>query len=294
MAGSIKRALKNMRTYKLPACAAILSIAMAVVIAGSFFVIFLNMRTLVTHWEAGNRVLIFLAGDITESERQDLEASLNSIAGLKVLRYVPKEQGLTLLQQEFDFDEGLLRQLGENPLPDIFEAMVNMDTQAPWNMPEIAANLKSLPLVADVEYGQEWIARGHQILQFLKILGLTLLTIFVIAGVLVIVATLKLTIYALKHELDTLRLIGASNRFIARPFYLQSLIETVIGAVIGLAIVYGLFKAAAQNFYTEAFMLPMTFTPVFMSWLNMGCFLAAGVITGIIGTFIALRGLLRL
>lgn len=294
MAGSTKRAFKNMRTYKLPAFAAVLAIAMVVVIAGSFFVIFLNVRTLVTHWEAGNRVLIYLADNITESERLDLEASLNSIEGLTILRYIPKAEGLLFLQQEFGPQDELLEQLGGNPLPDTFEAMVSMDTQAPWNMPEIAANLKSLPLVSDVEYGQEWIERGHQILRFLHIVGLTLLVIFVIAGILVIVATLKLTIYALKHELDTLRLIGASNGFIARPFYLQTLVETVIGTVIGLAIVFALFKAATQNFYTEAFTLPMTFNPVFLDGRHMACFVVIGIVTGIIGTFIALRGALRL
>ena len=294
MAGSTKRALKNMRTYKLPAFAAILSIAMAVVIVGAFFVIFLNVRTLVTHWEAGNRVLIYLADNITESERQDLEASLNSIEGLTILRYIPKDEGLKYLEEEFGDQSGVLQSLGGNPLPDAFEAMVAMDTQAPWNIREIAANLESLPLVSDVEYGREWIERGHMILQFLRILGATLLVIFAIAGILVIVATLKLTIYALKHEMDTLRLIGASNGFIARPFYLQSIMETVLGTAIGLAVVYGLFTAATRNFYLDAFMLPMTYQPVFMDWPTMGLFVAAAVVTGIIGTFIALRGAFRL
>lgn len=188
----------------------------------------------------------------------------------------------------------MLESLGGNPLPDAFEAMVSMDTQAPWNIREIAANLKSLPLVSDVEYGQEWIERGHMILQFLRILGTTLLIIFAIAGILVIVATLKLTIYALKHEMDTLRLIGASNGFIARPFYLQSIIETILGTAIGLAVIYGLFIAATRNFYLDVFMLPMTYRPVFMAWPTMGLFVAAGIVTGIIGTFIALRGALRL
>lgn len=294
MAGYTKRALKNIRTYKLPAFAAILAIAMAVVITGSFYVIYLNMRTLVTHWEAGNRVLIYLADNITESERLDLEASLNSIEGLTILRYIPKEDGLAFLQEEFGPQDELLASLGGNPLPDTFEAMVKMDSQAPQNIREIGANLKSLPLIADVEYGREWIERGHQILHFLQIVGFTLLIIFVVAGILVIVATLKLTIYALKHEMDTLRLIGASNSFIARPFYLQSIIETIIGAVLGLAVIYGLFTLATRDFYTEAFMLPMTFNPVFMDLKTMGMFVAAGIITGIIGTFIALRGSLRL
>lgn len=294
MAGSTKRALKNMRTYKLPAFAAILAIAMAVVIIGAFFVIFLNVRTLVTHWEAGNRVLIYLADNITEGERQDLEASLNSIEGLTILRYISKTEGLQYLEEEFGDQSDVLESLGGNPLPDAFEAMVVMDTQAPWNIREIAANLKSLPLVSDVEYGQEWIERGHMILQFLRILGTTLLIIFAIAGILVIVATLKLTIYALKHEMDTLRLIGASNGFIARPFYLQSIIETILGTAFGLAVVYGLFIAATRNFYLDVFMLPMTYRPVFMDWPTMGLFVAAGIVTGIIGTFIALRGALRL
>lgn len=294
MTSSAKRAFKNMRTYKLPVFAAVLSMSMAVVIVGAFFVIFLNLRTLVTHWEAGNRVLIYLADNISESERQDLEASLSSISGLTILRFIPKAEGLQYLEEEFGDQSNVVASLGGNPLPDTFEAMVAMDTLAPWNIREIAANLKSLPLVSDVDYGQEWIARGHMLLQFLRLLGTALLVIFAVAGILVIVVTLKLTIYALKHEMDTLRLIGASNSFIARPFFLQGVIETILGTAIGLAVVYGLYTAATRNFYLDAFMLPMTYRPLFMGWSVMGLFMAAGIATGIIGTFIALRGALKL
>lgn len=294
MTSSAKRAFKNMHTYKLPAFAAILSMAMAVVIVGAFFVIFLNLRTLVTHWEAGNRVLIYLADNISESERQDLEDSLSSITGLTILRFIPKAEGLQYLEAEFGDQSSVVASLGGNPLPDTFEAMVAMDTLAPWNIREIAANLESLPLVSDVDYGQEWIARGHMLLQFLRLLGTALLVIFTVAGILVIVVTLKLTIYGLKHEMDTLRLIGASNSFIARPFFLQGLIETILGTAIGLAVIYGLYTAATRNFYLDAFMLPMTYRPLFMDWSVMGLFMAAGIATGIIGTFIALRGALRL
>lgn len=294
MAGSTKRAFKNMRTYKLPAFAAVLAIAMAVVVVGSFFVIFLNVRGLVSHWEAGNRMLIYLAADVTEGERLDLEASLNSIEGLAILRFIPKDEGLRYLTEEFGDQSALVQSLGGNPLPDVFEAMVALDSQASRNIREIAANLKSLPLVADVEYGQEWIERGFKIIDFLRLLGVTLLVIFVAASVLVIVGTLKLTIYALKHEFDILRLIGAPNGFIVKPFYLQTLMETLAGAVIGLIVVYLLFFAATRDFYTGAHMLPLTFKPVFMSLGNIVFFVVISLVTGVVGTFIALRGSLRL
>lgn len=290
----LKRAFKNMRTYKLPAFAAVLAIAMAVVIVGSFFVIFVNVRTLVSHWEAGNRMLIYLAEGVTEGERLDLEASLNSIEGLTVIRFIPKKEGLKYLTEEFGDQAALIESLGKNPLPDVLEAMVALDSQAPRNVREISANLMSLPLVSDVEYGQEWIERGFKILEFLRLLGGTLLIIFIAASVLVIVGTLKLTIYALKHEFDILRLIGAPNGFITKPFYLQTIFETFAGAVIGLLVVYILFAVATRGFYGENFMLPLTFKPVFMSFSTMLFFVVISLGAGMAGTFIALRGSLRL
>lgn len=293
MASYTKRALKTMRTYKLPAFAAILSITMATVVVGCFFVLFLNAQNLITHWEAGNRMLVYLT-DSTEEERDALETSLNSIEGLTIMRFISKDEGLKFLESQLGSQEDLIVSLGGNPLPDAFEVKLEMATSATQNIREIAINLLTLPNVADVEYGQNWIERGNKILQFLRLAGYTFLIIFVVAGVLIIIGTLKLTIYALKHELDTLRLIGAPNKFIARPFYLQSVIETIVGAAIGLGIVYGLFTLAKSRLVTDAFMLPLTFQPVFLSWLNIACFIIVSASIGIIGTFIALRGSLRL
>lgn len=289
-----KRALKNMRTYKLPVFAAVLSIAMATVIVGSFFVIFLNVQNLVTHWEAGNRIMIYLADGLTPQQRYDLDQSLGSIEGLTILRYIPKEDGLQYLEEQFGTQTDLIRDLGGNPLPDLYEAKVELDSSAVRNVREIAANLKSLPEISDVEYGRDWIERGHKIMRFLTLLGATLMIIFVAAAVLVIIATIKLTVYALKHELETLRLVGASNGFIAGPFYIQSIFETVLGVVIGLALVYGLYALAIINFRTDEFMLPLTYAPLFMGVKTMGYFILAGIVTGIFGTFIALRGSFRL
>lgn len=293
MASYTKRALKTMRTYKLPAFAAILSMTMATVVVSCFFVLFLNIQNLITHWEAGNRVLVYLT-DSTEEERDALETSLNSIEGLTIMRFIPKDEGLKFLESQLGPQEELIASLGGNPLPDAFEVKLEMQTSATQNIREIAINLLTLPNVADVEYGQNWIERGTKILQFLRLAGYTLLIIFIVAGLLIIVGTLKLTIYALKHELDTLRLIGAPNGFIARPFYLQSMFETIIGAIIGLAIVYGLFALAKSRLVTDAFMLPLTFQPIFLNWHHIACFIVISAVIGIIGTFIALRGALRL
>lgn len=288
------RALKNMRIYKLPVFAAVLSIVMTTVIVGSFFVIFLNVQNLVTHWEAGNRILIYLADELTPEQRHNLDQSLSSIDGLTVLRYIPKEDGLKYLEEQFGSQTDLINDLGGNPLPDAYEAKVEMDSSAVRNMREIAANLKSLPEISDVEYGREWIERGNKIIRFLTLLGMTLMIIFAAAAVMVIMATLKLTIYALKQELDTLRLVGASKGFIAGPFYIQGIMETICGAVTGLAIVYGLYALAIINFRTDEFMLPLTYVPLFMSLKTMGYFVLASIVTGLFGTFIALKGSFRL
>jgi cell division transport system permease protein len=179
------------------------------------------------------QISVFLRPDAKRADADALGATLKSDRRITRLRFVPREQALKELSAVQGMPE-IIAALGRNPLPDAFVISVNEQALEP-----LAADLRKLPAIAHVQADSVW-ARRLAALAGIGRLALWLLAALLGVGLVAVTFnTIRLQVLTQRAEIEVLKLIGATDAFIHRPFYYLGILQGLAGGLVALAIVGG-------------------------------------------------------
>ena len=191
-----------------------------------------SLRAVAARVSIEPQITVFLAPSAKRAEADALGARLKADARIARLRFVPREEALKELAAVQGLPE-LVAALGRNPLPDAY-VVIPRDPRA---IEALAADLAKLPGAAQVQADAAW-ARRLAALGAIARMGLWLLAALLGAGLVAVTFnTVRLQILTLRDEIEVSKLIGATDRFIRRPFQYLGLLQGVAGGIIALAIV---------------------------------------------------------
>ena len=106
----------------------------------------------------------------------------------------------------------------------------------------MVSRLKPLPQIEEVQYGQEWVETFSSLVHILRLTQWILGGLLVIAMVFIISNTLQLTISSRREEIEIMHLVGASPSFIQVPFYMEGLVQGLLGAGLAMFSLFFLYK----------------------------------------------------
>jgi cell division transport system permease protein len=226
------------------------------------------------------------------AQAQDVESlklALTSVPGVTAVRYVSAAQARTDFGQNESGPKAELAALPVEAFPASIEVEVKPDlSDAEIN--EIVTKLRQLPAVEDVETYQAWTERLARLVRG-GVTAAALLALVVFASVLAVVgSTIRLALQRRRTEVEVLKLVGASDRFIKGPFLVEGSTQGALGATGAIAILAALFFVVRGRLDAELAGL-VGIEPSFLPWYVMVGMVAVGVI---LGTLAALLGLRRL
>jgi len=286
-----RRAIEDFRNNRLLNIVTLLTISLSILIVSAFFLFFINTGEIMNFWEKGLRVMAYLKPDVSRSELSNLKQQIQAMAGVESVRFISKEDALNQLKTQMQRQASLFDNLDRNPLPDGFEIRISKANQS-WEKVEfLAAKIESLDAVEEVEYGQKWLGHFTQLFDLFKLTGYAMCTIFVMAAVFIMANTIRLVIYSRRDEIEIMRLVGAAERFIKIPFYIQGLLQGALGASIGLIILLVFFWFMASNI--ERGFFPGLFNIHFLSPQISGAIFLTSVLVGWLGSYISLKQYLK-
>ena len=280
-----KRAIEDIFKNRFLNLVTTITISLSILIVSAFILFFINTNELINIWKKGIRVMAYLRPGTGTVEVSDLKQRIQGLEGVQTVQFISKQAALTRLKDKMQRQASLFKNLLENPLPDAFEIRIVLPEGNWQKIESIATRIESLDQVEEVEYGQQWLERFSNVFSLFRLAGYTLCGIFFMATVFIVANTMRLVIYSRSEEVEIMRLVGASDKFIKIPFYIQSLIQGALGAVVGLTALFiaflflntGVQTAFYHGFFQMRFLPPMALVSIIggsmlVGWL--GCYIS--------------------
>lgn len=282
----IEETIDNLKANRLTAIAAIITLSLTLVILEIFILLYYNLESITGSLRSDVKLVAYLSEGLTQKEIEAIKDKLTGEKGAASITYISKEKALEEFKADLNDDEGIFKDIGENPLPASFELKIAPETQSDDEMRQFIERTKAIQGIEEISFSMDWINNLNAFLNFLKLAGLFLGSLLG-AGVITIISnTIKLTIYSRSEEIEIMRLIGATNGFIKIPFLLEGAFMGTLGAgfsIALLAIIYTIFRL--NTAYIGGFLwrgVDLTFLPsdiityLFLLGTMLGC-LGSGI-----------------
>ena len=286
-----KRALQDIIAHRFLNAITIITIAVSILIVSAFSLFFVNANEIINSWKKGIRIMVYLKPGVPEVNIPELKQKIKRINGIQDVRFIPKSKALQLLKKQMKRQSSLFENLKENPLPDAFEIRLIASSQNQDKVEIIATRIESFPQVDEVEYGKRWLGRFTNFFNLFRFTGYAMGGLFFMAAVLIVANTIRLMLYSRREEVEIMRLVGATDRFIKAPFYIQGLIQGTFGGIIGITILFITFMFISSS--VDQGFSPGLFTIKFLSPGAFFGIILCSMFVGWIGCYISLKQFLK-
>ena len=265
----------------------VLSIALVLFLLGLLGMLILNAKKVSDHFKEQVVVTIYLKDSAKDVETKQLEKSLALADYVKSTDYVTKEQAAASMKAENG--EDFMEFLGYNPLQNSIDVHLKADYVTSEHLEEIAKEALNKNFVDEVRYDNDLVTLMNNNVKKISFWVLILSGIFTLIAVLLINSSIRLAVYAKRFTIKTMQMVGATKRFIRRPFVWKSVQLGIIGAIIAL-----LGMAVVLYYLNLTFPeLDLMRNPILIGALFAGVFLLGIIITWF-STFFATQRFLNL
>jgi len=263
----------------------IFSLAVAFVCLASALLVVTNLSTIRDRWSRAGRATVYLRDDATESDIRALVAALEQTDGVAHARYVSRE----LARDEVLADSQASELAG---LPaEAFPASVELrfdDTVDDMKLNMLALKLRSLGSVEMVETYQKWTEKLSGLLTGGVTAALFLALVVFGAVVSVVGSTMRLLLEKRRIEVEVLRLVGATTRFVCRPFVVEGAMQGASGAAAATALLAVLYLLVRGKFDAQLGLL-LGVEPAFLPAPVIAGMVALGAALGAATAWLSLR-----
>ncbi len=123
----------------------------------------------------------------------------------------------------------------------------------PTTVKSVADRIRTYHFVDDVRYGEEWVAKLYRLRNIATVAGLALGIAFAAVAIIIIGATIRMTVLARAKEISIMRLVGATDMFIRLPFLIDGLVKGVLGGLLALIFVWVANRVVNEYFIQTIF-----------------------------------------
>lgn len=278
-----KEAFQGIRNNWFTHTVAIGTITLALLTFGIFIMTVINLHQIFDDWGKRIQVIAYMDEHTSSEDIKKVKEKLTSLAQTKHITYVSKEKALITLKKSLHNQKGILDNLDENPLPASFEIQLKEDYNNLEGVKAFAAGVKGIDGVSDVEYGQEWLEKFSAFISLVKLVGVSIGCFLLLATILIISNTIKLTIYSRREEIEIMKLVGATDFFIQTPFFLEGFIQGFSASLLSLGILYVSYKILISKIIIDYSLYLGYLDLIFLPQKLMAALILLGILLGLFG-----------
>ena len=283
----ISEGFKNVWRHKMTTFTAVFSLFLALYFVGLLAIAGENTKSILQYLRSKYKIEVFFKQGIEYRSAKSISASILKIKGVRSSTVINKDDAVRIFKDQFG--EDILAILGYNPLP--ISAVVNLKRKSDQllDASPIVNEIKSLDGVEEVRYQGHLIKKIERtyakIMKYFPFMAM----VFILVAVLVIYNTVKLSIFARKDLINSLKLIGATKLFIQMPFIFEGLIDGFMASLIASPLI--LVTVNGINYMMNNFTswnIQLSIAPILFLWLT----LLSGIIS-VVGSYRAVSGIMK-
>lgn len=251
---ALREALLAFRRSPLLSILGVTTIAFSLFAFGLFSLVALNIKSALRTVEERVEVRAFLVDNTPTDSIATMMEELGKRPDVLRVEYIDKDQALTRAREE----------LGE--FKDVFEAgflpaSIDIRLREGYRDPRavliVADVVRTMPYVEDVRYGADWIEKLHRIRNIATATGVVLGVAFAAVAIIIISASIRMTVLARAREISIMRLVGATDAFVKAPFLVDGFTKGVFGGILALLLTWGAHTVVSRNFLQTDFFPPL-------------------------------------
>jgi cell division transport system permease protein len=278
---AVREAVIATRRAPLLSALSVTTIAFSLFALGLFGLVAINIRSALSKVEERVEIRAFATDDAS------IEAIV--IAAGEISRYpevssadvITSEAALAKARRELlefeDVFDGVV-------LPASIDIRLKPGHRNPKTVGRIASRVREYEFIEDVRFGEEWVKRLHQLRNIAGATGVVLGLAFAAVSVIIIGATIRMTVLARAKEIAIMRLVGATDGFIRRPFLIEGFMKGLVGGALALVLTWGATRLI------EGY---LRFDTVFFDMAMAAGGIGFGALIGVLGTALSVRRHLR-
>ena len=283
----MRRTFRNIKGNLFPNLSTIGIIAISILIFSAFTLISLNLSSFLKIWENKIEVVAYLKKGTPLKEVEGLLKNTRELQGVEGVKYVSPFDAMAFLESKLGSQKNLLQGIQPAVLPPSFEIQLKKDYRNSVKIKEVVLQLKRFPQFEEIQYGQEWVETFSALVHIVRLTQWILGGLFLVAIIFITSNILQLTISSRREEIEIMHLVGASPAFIQVPFYVEGLIQGLLGGGLAIFFLYllhkGFFLYIPPSIQAWLERIPIFFLPQWtILWILIG-----GMVLGFFGSFVA-------
>jgi cell division transport system permease protein len=241
-----QEAFRALRRNGAPSMAAVVTTVVTVILLGVLIPIFQTTQAKSNQVRDSLETRVAIFDDATKPEIAKLEDQLLAIPHVASVRLITKTEALNELKQDLGKDKSseLLTQLHSNPLPANFSVKADdagnlsavedaITPPGPSGKPQPIS-----PIIQDQFNRQEDSKKIEQVTSALKIVLTVITALLIVASLMLVGNTIRLSIYTRRREVEVMRLVGATRWFIRWPFMIEGVVVGFFGGLVAILILW--------------------------------------------------------
>lgn len=248
---TVREALLAFRRAPLLSALSVTTIAFSLFVLGLFGLVAVNLRQALRGVaERVEIVAYLLPGTPIETVvlgEQDIEAFPEVASAV----LVTEDSALARARRELVEFRDLLRELERNPLPASIEVKLKPGFQDATHVNAVAERLRGFGFVDDVRFGRDWVEKLDKLRRLAAAVGVVVGAAFATVAVIIIGTTIRMAVLQRSREIAIMRLVGATDGFIRRPFLLQGALKGLLGGLVAIGFSYAAY-ALINRFLIES------------------------------------------
>ncbi len=282
----VKEGMAAFRRAPLATATSITALMLAVLMIGILGRLAFNAYEVAQSLKQTISVEVFLK-DMSNQKAHQLRLTLEKEKPVDQVSYINKDSAAAVFRQDFGTEGADLADLGF--LPASFRLHIKEDA-TPQQISSMVTEIKKMDGVEEVQFNRYLLDLLQKRIHTLILAGAGIGVIILFVSILLVFNTIRLTIYAKRGLIKAMKLVGATNGFVRRPFLVEGIIQGLVAGAISVGLVWIFFQYAVPVMIPQFGILSWPFGKWYY---QIGAMMILAVLLGFWGSRLAARKFIK-